>query len=535
MPISKQFVRIAPLKATFTHTRFHLALRTVDHPVVYHRLLLFRINKPDASLGGSSGSAIGQVLTGPSSWRAPELYCMEETCPHLGAPLSHAEIEDIEDTRAIVCPWHQYDFDLKDGSSSTGLQACTYEVKVQGIEDDAEVWVEAPHTGSFGTDADRQWELVEMRGVSEEFLDPPIPSLPSLSVSGHCSSPSLPPQLSHTAPNLPDPLPTSLLAFAHLILRTSDPQLKCLLTREAVTRLRAGQLKSIRPTMGEIKRERENGGLVDEPPREVEIIAPGKTPRRGKGGSEKSRILMLHALANIEQYAIDLAWDIIARFAHVEVNGERLPVEFFLDWAKVAEDEAKHYTLLARRLVEMGSYFGAHTGKCYDLHSPYTFFAGHSPLDLVHAGLWESATQTACSLSARIAIIHLVAEARGIDMNPLTLAKLQAAGDAESSKVLEIIHADEITHVTTGHRWFTWLCAKQGLDPIATFRSEVETNFRGKIKGPFNTEDRLKAGLTPDFYEDLTGQLGWKEELVKRAEKAAREAEGDEHLHPRLT
>lgn len=75
--------------------------------------------------------------------------------------------------------------DLKDGSSckpieyafigiliiylllATGLQACTYEVKVQGIEDEAEVWVEAPHTESFGTDADRQWELVEMRGVSE--------------------------------------------------------------------------------------------------------------------------------------------------------------------------------------------------------------------------------------------------------------------------------------------------------------------------------------------------------------------------------
>lgn len=56
------------------------------------------------------------------------------------------------------------------------------------------------------------------------------------------------------------------------------------------------------------------------------------------------------ALANIEQYAIDLAWDIIARFADAEVDGERLPVEFFLDWAKVAEDEAKHYSLLAKRL-----------------------------------------------------------------------------------------------------------------------------------------------------------------------------------------
>lgn len=90
---------------------------------------------------------------------------------------------------------------------------------------------------------------------------------------------------------------------------------------------------------------------------------------RGKGATERSRILMLRwsdltpistarsshadradALANIEQYAIDLAWDIIARFADVEVDGERLPIEFFLDWAKVAEDEAKHFTLLSKRL-----------------------------------------------------------------------------------------------------------------------------------------------------------------------------------------
>lgn len=52
---------------------------------------------------------------------------------------------------------------------------------------------------------------------------------------------------------------------------------------------------------------------------------------------------------------------------------------------------------------------------------------------------------TAHSLTARIAIIHLVAEARGVDMNPLTMAKLRAAGDAESTRILEIIHADEIT------------------------------------------------------------------------------------------
>nr|ODN94039.1 hypothetical protein L203_00213 [Cryptococcus depauperatus CBS 7841] len=517
MVFSKRFVKICSLKATLTHTRFHLSLRTVDPPVVYHRLLLFRINKPDIYVAEEGlRDAVGLSVE-QSVWKAPELYCMEETCPHLGAPLSHAAIEDMEDTRAIVCPWHQYDFDLKDGSSTTGLRACTYEVRVEGTKDQAEIWVEAPHSENSSTAPGREWELVEMRGVSEEFLDPPIPSLATLSMNGHCPPASLPPYLFSQKRPLPDPLPDTLLGFAHLILRTSDPQLKCLLTKEAVTRMRTGKLKSIRPSKADIKKERENGGLVDEPPREVEIIAPGKTPRRGKGGSEKSRILMLHALANIEQYAIDLAWDIIARFAHYEVNSKRLPVEFFLDWAKVAEDEAKHYTLLARRLVEMGSYFGAHT---------------------VHAGLWESATQTANSLSARIAIIHLVAEARGIDMNPLTLAKLQAANDVESSKVLEIIHADEITRnvdVTTGHRWFAWLCTQQGLDPVTTFREEVYNNFRGKIKGPFNAKDRLKAGLTPDFYEDLSGHLGWKDELAKRAGAAEWEAPGDEHLHPRLT
>lgn len=151
-----------------------------------------------------------------------------------------------------------------------------------------------------------------------------------------------------------------------------------------------------------------------------------------------------------------MAWDIIARFADFEVNGERLPVEYFLDWAKVAEDEAKHFTLLSKRLgvsplseknrfpadnQELGSHFGAHSGM-NALITP-------SLADkTVHAGLWESATETAHSLMARIAIIHLVAEARGIDMNPLTMAKLQSAGDKESTRVLTIIHADEITRMS---------------------------------------------------------------------------------------
>lgn len=63
-----------------------------------------------------------------------------------------------------------------------------------------------------------------------------------------------------------------------------------------------------------------------------------------------------------------------------------------------------------------------------------------------------------------------------------------------------------MTHVTAGHRWFTWLCARDGLDPVAAFRQAVQTHFWGALKGPFNVADRAKAGLSPAFYENLQGQ-----------------------------
>ena len=32
---------------------------------------------------------------------------MESSCPHLGADLSHAEIEECETSVVAVCPWHR--------------------------------------------------------------------------------------------------------------------------------------------------------------------------------------------------------------------------------------------------------------------------------------------------------------------------------------------------------------------------------------------------------------------------------------------
>jgi hypothetical protein len=50
----------------------------------------------------------------------------------------------------------------------------------------------------------------------------------------------------------------------------------------------------------------------------------------------------------------------------------------------------------------------------------------------------------------------------------------------------------------------------------------VRRNWRGDIKGPFNVNDREKAGMTRDFYEDLKGGMAWdgRENAVPAEEKA---------------
>lgn len=161
----------------------------------------------------------------------------------------------------------------------------------------------------------------------------------------------------------------------------------------------------------------------------------------------------------MRQYSIDLAWDIIARFGPSHAT---LPPAFFSDWSKVALDESKHFSLLVSRLSDAGVEYGSMP---------------------VHAALWESARVTRNSLRARLAIVHLVHEARGLDVNPSTIDRFRRAGDDEGVRVLEVIHADEVTHVAAGHRWFVWCCARDGVEPVSTFREEVRQNWVGDIKG----------------------------------------------------
>ncbi len=206
---------------------------------------------------------------------------------------------------------------------------------------------------------------------------------------------------------------------------------------------------------------------------------PKAMPKRRAFGSQAGRIALLHALAHIELNAIDLGWDVIARFAAPE-----LPREFFDDWVVVAAEEAHHFELLAGRLADLGAAYG-------DLPA--------------HDGLWEAAAATAADLLARLAVVPLVLEARGLDVTPEMAARLERIGDLQTAALLQRIYRDEIGHVAIGLRGFEHLCQTRDLDPVAVFHDRVRRCFKGQLKPPFNHEARAAAGFPTRYYEPLAG------------------------------
>lgn len=265
---------------------------------------------------------------------------------------------------------------------------------------------------------------------------------------------------------------SDLRTAARIIVATADLDLKCRLALATAKAWYAGRL-SLGPRSSPIP-------MPDRPgrPETPLLLAPRDMPRRTKGGL-KGRIALLHALAHIELNAVDMTWDIVGRFAHVD-----MPRRFFDDWVQVGLEEAKHFGLLRDRLVELGSHYG-------ELPA--------------HDGLWQSAQATGHDLLARLAVVPLVLEARGLDVTPATCESLRRTGDEASARILDIIYRDEKRHVAFGAHWFRFLCQREGRPIEATFHTLVRTHFRGSIKPPFNDRARAEAGLTPGFYKPLAG------------------------------
>jgi uncharacterized ferritin-like protein (DUF455 family) len=152
---------------------------------------------------------------------------------------------------------------------------------------------------------------------------------------------------------------------------------------------------------------------------------------------------------------------------------------------KVAYEEAKHFRLVRDRLRALGADYG-------DMPA--------------HDGLWQAAHSTRNDLTARLAVVPLILEARGLDVTPALQDKMRETGDLESADVLKVIYEDEKGHVAVGAKWFRFLCAREKRDPARSFQELVRANFRGPLKAPFNDVARAEAGLTPSFYRSLSSK-----------------------------
>lgn len=262
----------------------------------------------------------------------------------------------------------------------------------------------------------------------------------------------------------------TLSQAARQVLLTVDADEKCQKSRRVAALWRDGYIDMIGAASAP-----ERPGRPENPA----LLEPSAVPRRKINRGTAGRIALLHALSHIELNAVDLAWDIIVRFAEAD-----LPRAFFDDWVSVADDEARHFTLLTNRLADFDSAYG-------DLPA--------------HDGLWDAALETRNSLAARLAIVPLVLEARGLDVTPMMIGKLQDVEDDISADILKTVYQDEIGHVRIGQRWFVFVCDQSGEDPESYWQMLVAKHFRGALKPPFNIEARDQAGFPQDWYANVSG------------------------------
>ena len=251
----------------------------------------------------------------------------------------------------------------------------------------------------------------------------------------------------------------SLFSAALEALLIADPGLKQARVQALRTDWQAGRLELLESLAPQ---------PIEVPGRPVRplLVAPRQLRQR-KLSSPEGRAILVHALAHIEFNAINLALDAVYRFRD-------MPDTFYSDWLRVAAEEAEHFGLLYARLRGLGHDYGD--------------FPAHN-------GLWEMACRTADDVLLRMALVPRVLEARGLDVTPGMIQRLEEVGDAETVAILRTIFRDEIGHVEIGSRWFRHCCEQRGLQPVPTFRALLEQYLPGRIKGPFAEQARSQAGF----------------------------------------
>ncbi|XP_004303164.1 PREDICTED: uncharacterized protein LOC101302178 [Fragaria vesca subsp. vesca] len=282
-----------------------------------------------------------------------------------------------------------------------------------------------------------------------------------------------PSSLHPDAPMLPSSA-SSLAELGALVLSTPDPLAKSHLSHLAFSTWRQRNLPL---------------GSCPPPPRPArplkpQLVHPKEIPAPKNSGLPLNAY-MLHNLAHVELNAIDLAWDTVVRFSPFsDILGEG----FFADFAHVADDESRHFAWCSQRLAELG------------------FKYGDMP---AHNLLWRECEKSSDNVAARLAVIPLVQEARGLDAGPRLVQKLVGFGDLRTSEIVARIADEEVTHVAVGVHWFVSVCQKLGCAPSSAFKDLLE-EYNVELKGPFNYSARDEAGIPRDWYDLSTNNKDMK-------------------------
>ncbi len=266
---------------------------------------------------------------------------------------------------------------------------------------------------------------------------------------------------------------TQLRQKAYELLCISDPIYKCDEVHDLYKKIQNDNY--IVDTLEQIIEENH---LVPGRPTKPELVNPLSVKKRAMHTIE-GRAIAIHALAHIEFNAINLALDAVWRFPN-------MPKQYYVDWIKVAAEEAKHFLLLKMHLITLGFDYGAFPA---------------------HDSLWEMVEKTKGDVVARMALVPRTMEARGLDAVPMIRDRFEQVKDVAMVEILDTILQDEIGHVEIGNRWFHYLCEMNGVDSIDTFQRLCIQYRAPTLRGPFNVPARKLAGFT-DTELDLLIQSG---------------------------
>ncbi len=259
---------------------------------------------------------------------------------------------------------------------------------------------------------------------------------------------------------------TDFFTLALEALNESDPGTKCSLVEKLYSNLKEGTLTfdHSQPVV-----EKERPSYADF----ADIVKPAEVPGRKRFDTRDGQGILLHAIAHIEYSAIDLALDSAYRFRN-------MPMEYYIDWVEVADDEVRHFRMLEDLMAKIGVKYGDYP---------------------VHTLLFDAGKKSGCDLLHRMAVVPRYLEAGGLDANPKIVQKLRSYPKTEQIEAmveaLNTILDEEIEHVSKGDRWFKFEAARRGLDEDIYFEI-LQQYYPGfdKRTTHYNVEARLKAGFS---------------------------------------